>query len=131
MGTIFVGLTFALQLWFTKRINQTANRFLALAMVVMVLWMVRISAIDIRLPLQFSLALGPLIYFYVLKITQPEYQFHRKDLLHFSPLVLEVSIPLMEKQLSPFVQLLAIISVAFYLYRCRKLIESFYQHQKF
>ena len=41
------------------------------------------------LPLQFSLAIGPLIYFYVLKITRPEYKFHRQDLLHFSPLLLE------------------------------------------
>ena len=27
LGTIFIGLTFALQLWFTERINRAANRF--------------------------------------------------------------------------------------------------------
>ena len=67
LGTIFIGLTFALQLWFTKKTNQTANKFLALALAVIVLWMARVLDIDIRLgacftrwswlPLQFSLAL--------------------------------------------------------------------------
>src|SRR6202012_4194037 len=82
------------------------NRFLALAMVTIVLWLSRILGIDIRLsayvthwswlPLQFSLALGPLIFFYVLKITRPEYKFRRKDLLHFSPLLLELSAYVLE-----------------------------------
>jgi putative ABC transport system permease protein len=140
-GTLFIGFTFILLLWFTGRANRSANRFLAMALAVAALSIARILATDVqlgiyvpfwsRLPLQFSLALGPLIYFYVLKITQPEYKFRRKDLLHFSPLILELSIQLMEKRLLPFVQLLAFISVAIYLYRCRKLIESFYQQQKF
>jgi putative ABC transport system permease protein len=100
LGTVFIGLTFALLLWFTKSINRTANRFLALALVTIVLWMARILGIDGRLsaymphwswlPLQFSLALGPLIYFYVLKLTRPEYKFRLKDMLHFSPLLLEL-----------------------------------------
>ncbi|HZX60092.1 MAG TPA: ABC transporter permease, partial [Mucilaginibacter sp.] len=140
-GTLFIGFTFILLLWFTGKANKAANRFLAMALIVAVLWIARILAIDIqlaayvpfwsRLPLQFSLALGPLIYFYVLKITRPEYQFRRKDLLHFSPLILELAVQLFVKQLSPAVQLLAFISFAIYLYRCRKLIESFYQQQKF
>src|ERR1700760_3856279 len=96
---IFIGLNFALQLCFAKSINRTANRFLALALLTMILWMMRVLAIDIRLetylphwdrlPMQFLLALGPLIYFYVLKITRPEYKFGWKDLLHFTPLILE------------------------------------------
>ncbi len=140
-GTLFIGFTFILLLWFTGKANRAANRFLALALAVAVLWIARILAIDIGLsayapswsllPLQYSLALGPLIYFYVLKITRPDYQFRRNDLLHFSPLILELAVQLFAKQLSLFVQLLAFISVAFYLYRCRKLIESFYQQQKF
>ena len=157
-GMLFIGLTFTLLLWFTKRINQTANRFLALAMVTIVLWIARILGIDIglsayitnwsRLPMQFSLALGPLIYFYVLKITRPEYKFQFKDMLHFSPLLLELGAQALAirdsiktgaatyqtpafQQLNPILQLLAFISVVIYLYRCRKLIEGFYQQQKF
>src|ERR1700712_1777129 len=103
---IFIGLSFALLLAFVKSINRAANRFLALALVTMILWMIRILSIDIRLetylpgwdrlPMQFLLALGPLIYFYVLKITRPEYKFRWKDLLHFSPLLLELGAQLLE-----------------------------------
>ena len=123
---IITGLNFALLLGFTKRINLSANRFLALALVVMVLWMGHILAIDIRLPLQFSLALGPLIYFYVLKTTRPEYKFSRKGLFHFIPVLLEQVIPL-----KPLLQFLAIISVIIYLYLSNRLIERYYRRLKF
>jgi putative ABC transport system permease protein len=106
LGTIFVGLTFTLLLWFTRRINQIANRFLGLALATIALWMTWELGIDIRLatyfprwswlPLQFLLILGPLIYFYVLKITRPEYKFRSKDLLHFSPLLLELGAQALE-----------------------------------
>ncbi len=154
LGTIFIGLTFALQLWFTKSINRTANRFLALALGVMVLRMTWILAIDIRLetylpgwdqlPMQFLLALGPLIYFYVLKITRPEYKLKRKDLLHFSPVLLEQAALALEirestvtgaatyatsafQQLNPVLQLFIFISIITYLYHSHKLINNFYR----
>jgi len=126
LGTIFIGLTFALLLGFTKRINRSANRFLALALTVMVLWMVRILAIDIWLLLQLSLALGPLIFFYVLKLTQPDYKFSRKDLLQFIPVVLE-----QVTLLNPLLQLLTFISVSVYLYASHGLIKRFYGRLKF
>jgi len=152
------GLNFALLLWFAKRTSGVANRFLALALFTVVLWMTRILGIDIglsacipqwsRLPLQFSLALGPLVFFYVLKITRPEYKFRRRDLLYFSPLLLELGAQVREisqsiktgaatydtptyQQLNPVFQFLAFISVAICLYRCRALIENFYERQKF
>ncbi len=120
--------------------------------------MVWILGIDIRLaalfphwtwlPLQFSLAIGPLIYFYVLKTTRPEYKFRVKDLLHFSPLLLQQGVLLLEikesirtgaatydtlifKQLNPLLQLAAFISVSTYLYWSFRLIERFYQRLKF
>ena len=158
LGTIFIGLTFTLLLWFTKRINQAANRFLALALAIIVLRMALVLGIDIRLgtyfprwswvPLQFSLALGPLIFFYVLKITRPEYKFRGKDLLHFSPLLLEQGVMVLQiqeslrtgtpaydtqifQQLNSVLQLLAAISVITYLYLSHRLIEHFYQRLKF
>ena len=109
-----------------------------MALAIVVLWMVWVLGIDIRLdtylphwswmPLHFSLALGPLIYFYVLKITWTEYKFHWRDMLHFSPLLLEQGVLLLQvkesirtgaatydtltfQQLNPFLQLLAFISV--------------------
>jgi len=126
LGIVFTGLNFALLLGFTKRINRPANRLLALALVVMVLWMIRIPGIDTRFPLQFSLALGPLIYFYVLKLTLPEYKFGRKDLLHFMPVVLESFL-----LSSPVLPFLIFISVIAYLYCAHLLIQRFYNNQKF
>ena len=158
LGMISIGLTFALQLWFTKRINRAANRFLALALVTIVLWIARILGIDIglpayipnwsRMPLQFSLAFGPLLFFYVLKITRPEYKFRAKDMLHFSPLLLELGAQALEvrdsiktgaamydtqafQQLNPVLHLLAFISVVIYLYLANGLIERFYRRVKF
>jgi ABC-type antimicrobial peptide transport system permease subunit/AraC-like DNA-binding protein len=158
LGTVFIGLTFALLLWFARKANRLANRFLAIALAIVVLWIARILGIDIglstyisnwsRLPLQFSLTLGPLIFFYVLKITRPDYKFRRKDLLHFSPLLLELSVHVSEvresiktgaatyhtltfQQLNPVLHLLAFISVSIYLYQSHKQIRRFYKHLKF
>ena len=155
---LFVGLTIAVFLGLTKKTNQAANRFLALVMVTMVLWIARLLGIDVglstyiphwsRLPLQFSLAPGPLLYFYVLKITRPEYKFRWKGLLHFSPLLLELGAQAREvgdsiktgaatydtpayHQFNPVLQLLAFVSVVIYLYWCHRLIQDFYQRLKF
>jgi len=153
-GMIFIGLTFALLLAFAGTVNRGANRLLALALVTMTLWMIRILAIDISLntylphwdwlPTQFLLALGPLIYFYVLKITCPQYKFSWRDLLHFSPLLLEQGIFALEisestrtdaavyatqafQQLNPVLQLLIFTSVITYLYKSHKVIQNFYR----
>ncbi|MGF7072797.1 ABC transporter permease [Mucilaginibacter sp. 3215] len=158
LGAIFIGMGFALLLWFTKRINNAANRFFALALIVVVLHMARILAIDIqlatyipywsRLPLQFSLGFGPLIFFYVLKITRPKYKFRFRDLQHFIPLLLELCTQLLEindsiktgkaaydtltfHRLNPAFQLLAFISVIIYLYASHKLMANFYRSIKF
>jgi len=157
LGTIFVGLTFALLLWFTTRMNQTANRLMAVAVATVVLRMVWLFGIDVHLgalfphwswvPLQFSLALGPLIYFYVLKITRPEYKLRWKYMLHFSPLLLEqgaLALQVREsmktgaatydtqafQQLNPVLQLLAVFSVITYLYLSRRLIRGFHWRLK-
>lgn len=158
LGAIFIGLCFALQLGFAKKINRAANRFLSLALVVMVLWLLGLLGKDIGLeayfshwswlPLRFSLAFGPLIFFYVLKITRPEYKFRSNDLLHFSPLLLELTAQGLEVMdslktgaaidetptfhlLNPILQLLTFISVSIYLYVSLRLIERFYRDLKF
>jgi putative ABC transport system permease protein len=158
LGVIFLGLALAALLWFTQKVNKVANRFLALALIAIVLFIARILAIDIGLevyiphwswvPLQFLLGIGPLIFFYVLKLTRPKYKFRLRDLSHFIPLLLELSIQLLEvkesivtgaatyhtlvfHQLNQLLQILAFISVIAYLYASRKLIEKFYRHLKF
>lgn len=143
-------------LWFTDNINRTANRFLTLALVAMILWMIRLLAIDIKLetylpqwdvvPMHFLLALGPLMYFYVLKITYRTYKLTRKDLLHFSPLAIELGVSMLEivestktgaptyathvfKLAEPALQVLIFISAMTYLHLCRKRIQYFYIRQ--
>ncbi|UOE52152.1 ABC transporter permease [Mucilaginibacter sp. SMC90] len=100
------------------------------------------------LPLQFSLALGPFIYFYVLKVTRPEHDFGWRDILHFAPVLPEQLILLLEikesiitgkatydtlsfQQMIPVLQLAAFISVIIYLYLSFRLIENYYARLKF
>jgi len=129
---IIVGLVFALLLAFVRNVSRTANRFLALGLVTMIFWMVRVLVMDLRpgsrLPVQFLLAFGPLLYFYVLKITNPKPTLCWKDLLHFIPLLLEQAM-LPFQQLTPVLQLLIFISIIAYLRQSYKLILRFYTRQ--
>jgi putative ABC transport system permease protein len=135
LGTIFIGFTFVVLLWFSKTVNghrSTVNGYLALALLTIILWLVRV--LGFNYPLQFSLALGPFIYFYSLKTIRPEYIFRRKDLLHFAPLLLQQGYNFNLHQGNPFnfvMQLLATISVSIYLFRSYIIIKQFYRLQKF
>ncbi len=158
LGAIFIGFFLAVQLALAKKTNRAANRFLSLSLATMVLWLFWVLGRDIGLgayfprwnwlPLQFSLALGPLIFFYVLKTTMPAHKFRWKDLLHFSPLLLQQGALVLEvresirtgaatydtlifRQLNPVLELLVFISVSAYLYASYRLIERFYQRLKF
>lgn len=135
LGVIFIVLTFAFQLAIVKRANRAANRFLAMALAVVALWLLWVLGRDIGLeayfphwnllPLRFSLALGPLIYFYVRRITRPEEPFRLRDLTHFAPLLLE------QGAFVAICHTLAFISVGTYLYLSHRLIERFYRSRKF
>jgi putative ABC transport system permease protein len=118
-GAIFVSLTFASLLWFGKSRLRPANRFLAGLLLIGALWR--------WLPIQFLFAPGPLIYFYVLKMTRLAYKFRPKDLWHFSPLLLGLAF----QTLIPFLYLLLFASVIFYLYYCHALIGKFYRRLEF
>jgi putative ABC transport system permease protein len=141
-GMLFVSAAFILLLWFSGRANRTANRFLASALAIAMLGLGRVLAINLGLvgylcvPLQFTLAFGPLIYFYVLITIRPGYQFRRKDLLHFSPLLLELSvqgsgITRSLKTATLALNVLAFVSVLVYLYLCRNTIDNFYTKKTF
>jgi putative ABC transport system permease protein len=109
VGTLFSGLTLALLLGSSKRVSRTANLFLSSALAVIVL---KTGALTpLCLP-----ALGPLLYFYVRQLTIPDQRFHRKDMLHFSSLLVGFWLPAW----------LVLISVIIYLYLAHRLIEGFY-----
>lgn len=150
LGAVFMGLAFSLQLWFSKFFRRNVNRWFSLILLTMVLWLLNTVFNDIQLgnyfprwswlPLQFSLTLGPLVFFYVRSIARPEEKFTARDFLHFSPLLLEQGMHLLAviqsaytgaatyntpayKQWHPVLQSLAFISIAVYLYRCAKLVK--------
>jgi len=158
LGTIFVGLTFAWLLWFSRGNSRVANRFLSLALVTTALQLVWVLVSDSRpvgslshwnwFSSQFWLAVGPLIFFYMRKRTWPARSFSRKDLLYFCPLLLPWFILALEitissragaatyytvifQRLNTLVHLIAFMSVAVYLYWSRQLIERFYKGLKF
>jgi len=133
LATASAGLIVALLLWFAKGVNRGANRFLGLALVVMVLWIARVLAADLGIgelfPLRFSLALGPLIYFYVWRLAQPNAKFRWKYLLHSCPVLLEQGT--WAFKMDALLQPLAFVSVLVYLYQCNALIDRFYDRIKF
>ncbi|XHR97313.1 hypothetical protein ACFJIV_12040 [Mucilaginibacter sp. UC70_90] len=146
LGATFIGLCLSLQLGFAKKNDKAAARFLGLALLTMVLGLAELFGSEAgleaylpywnRLPLQWSLAPGPLIYFYVLKLTRPGYRLTWKDWLHFIPAVIEQTAFILEtkeslKPLHPGLLLPAFCSVMIYLYFSAGLIELFYRRQPF
>jgi putative ABC transport system permease protein len=118
LGVIFVGMTFAVLLWFSKGAGRTANIILGFALSATVL------------PLHGYLSIGPLIYFYVLNVTRRGYRFRWKDLLHFVPLVIEWAITFSGRFLPSLVLVLpecAFLSISLYLYRSQQLIWVYYR----
>jgi AraC-like DNA-binding protein len=154
LATISTGLIFTCLLFFVKRINRKANRFLGLALLVIVLWMSWVLSIDIQLgkyfpywswlPWQFSLSIGPLIYWYVRKLVNPGRKFKPVDWLHFNPLLIEqgvLVIEILESRkiggstydsaafaiLNPIVQALALVSVLTYLFLSLHLLRNYHR----
>ena len=141
IASIFIGTTFGSLLIFTKRINRKANFLLGLVVFIIVLWNIWVISIDFQftryftyfylIPLHYSLALGPLLYFYVKRMTNFSFHFSKKELLHFLPVILELCVHFLISreafttqktsiettifyQIIPIIQFLAIISVVSY-----------------
>lgn len=110
LGTLFIGLAFALLLALAKKSGQKADLWLSLALAVITL--TAGGHIPYILP-----ALGPLLYFYVRQLTDHERQFRIKDLLHFSPLLITSWLPVWT----------IMIYTVLYLYLCHHLIQQFYR----
>ena len=122
---LVTGIVFVLQLWFKKVSNRVANRYLSLALLSMALWLGGIIGADLKFwaqTPQFLLAYGPFIYLYTRNVTQPENRFRTKYLFHFMPVLL---IPVMN------FSVLALTSVAVYLFLSFRLIQHFYRGLKF
>lgn len=153
IASIFIGTTFALLLIFTKRINKKANVLLGLVTFIIVFWNIWILSLDFQInnyiphfyliPLNYSLALGPLLYLYVKKITNFSHRLSKRDSIHFLPLIIELTIHFMISrdalvndtigietntylQLMPIVQFFAIISIVTYCLYALKEIKAYH-----
>lgn len=88
-------------LWFSPQ-NKQSNRFLALLIFTIALWLIdhflRISDIYGQnanlyfLPIFYSFAFGPLIYFYVKSLVNQSFTFQKRDYLHFIPVLFQVGL---------------------------------------
>ena len=153
IASVFIGVTFGLLLIFTKRINRKANILLGLVTFIIVFWNIWILSLDFKvtnylpyfylIPLNYSLALGPLLYLYVKKITSFNYHISKKDSIHFLPLIIELTIHFIISRdalinnsigietdaylkLMPIVQFLAIISIVIYSIYALKTIKTYH-----
>ncbi len=155
-GSIFIAViievTFALLLFFGKKQNQVANRFLSLMLMIIAAWMFWTVSLGLGLnhyfpileiiPFTFSLAMGPAIYFYVKKLCQPQVTLSRSIWWHFLPVAVELSVHFANVLLAnaqgiafkktviflsvyPLIQLASIASIAIYIYFAFRLLKQF------
>ncbi|MBC6606717.1 helix-turn-helix transcriptional regulator [Hymenobacter sp. BT188] len=85
-------------LWFAPH-NQLPNRFLALLLLTIALWVLdglwRASGLYGQnaewyfTPIYYSLAFGPLLYFYVQSLVSQPFRLHRRHLWHFGPVLVQ------------------------------------------
>ncbi|SNQ44536.1 helix-turn-helix domain-containing protein [Cellulophaga lytica] len=153
IASIFIGTTFGLLLIFTKRANRKANILLGIVTFIIVFWSVWILSLDFQItnyltyfyliPLNYSLALGPLLYLYVKKITDFNYHISKKHGVHFLPLIIELTVHIIicrdalinnitavetdtYLKLMPIIQFLAIISIITYSIYSLKAIKFYH-----
>lgn len=113
-------LNFAFQLWFGKRLHREAGRVLALALLAFVTWLggKLVTDMGYELSLQFSMAIGPLIYWYVQRLTHPGQHWKWQDALYLFPLLLQ--------QIFRLPLALTLVSLLTYAVLSRKLIKDYY-----
>ena len=101
LAIINVGFFSAGLLWFSSQ-NRQANRFLAGLMAAISCWQIdgffRVSGLYGQnanlyfLPIFYSFAFGPLIYFYVKSLTNSGFRFERKHWWHFLPVAVQTGL---------------------------------------
>ncbi|TGE15197.1 helix-turn-helix domain-containing protein [Hymenobacter elongatus] len=88
-------------LWFGAQ-NRVPNRFLALLMLAIGLWLLdgffRVAGIYTHKPqwyfkpIYYSFAFGPLLYFYVQTLINHDFRFRRRHLWHFAPVLIQAAL---------------------------------------
>ncbi|MEZ4773586.1 MAG: helix-turn-helix domain-containing protein [Bacteroidia bacterium] len=102
IGTVIAQGFFAALLLLIQQNNLKANKYLGLLLLTFSLWLCdtffNISTIYQQnpnfyfLPIYFSLAFGPLVYFYTLAITDSRFTFSFREIGHFLPVLIQASL---------------------------------------
>lgn len=101
LAIISQGLFVVILLLF-KKANQKANRYLSVLIFIFILWLLdtffRVANLYGQnanlyfLPIYYSFAFGPLIFFYTKALTHPDFQFKRTHLWHFLPALFQAGL---------------------------------------
>ncbi|MBO0358851.1 helix-turn-helix domain-containing protein [Hymenobacter sp. BT186] len=93
---------FAAGLLWLARANQLPNRFLALLMLAIALWLLdgffRVASIYAQdpnwyfAPIYYSLAFGPLLYFYVRSLVNHDFRWRPRYWWHFAPVLVQAAL---------------------------------------
>jgi AraC-like DNA-binding protein len=102
LGVVISSSFFASILLWLSHQNKLSNRFLALLILSIALWLIdhflRISGIYSQnanlyfLPIFYSLAFGPLIYFYVKSLVNQSFTLQKNDFFHFIPVIFQAGL---------------------------------------
>lgn len=102
IGAVIAQGTFAALLIFLQRHNQHANRYLSLLVLSFSLWLCdtffRVAGVYQQnpdfyfLPIYFSFAFGPLMYFYTRTMTEKHFSLQLMHFLHFIPVLLQAAL---------------------------------------
>lgn len=107
---VATGLTLSLLLWMAPRGNRTANRCLSLLLTagictsIVFLPLIEMPALlapEFHLLFSLQLLPGPLLYFYARALTQPRFQWQRRDLWHLLPAPAMALLWLLQLPLAP------------------------------
>lgn len=145
LAGMFIGITFCCLLWFTKGQNRLTNRFLAMAVFSVVLWLLSIIGTHIGLtggfpvvgwiPLPILTAFGPFLFFYVQKVSHPNQKLTSKQLCHFCFLLMMLCLVWLgqkgKESFKAVMQLSTLVSVIWYLYLSHRSINNFHREIQF
>jgi len=150
---VIVAVTFGFLLLFTKKSNPKADRFLAAVMFIVAGWNISYLILSVNIyemiigiiwvPFNYTLALGPCLYFYVRHLTNLNNEPSQRMWPHFVPVLFQVGLFIAQVfiaipqgigylqtelylMVDPIINLLAIISMMVYGYFARKDIINYH-----
>ena len=152
--SVVIAITFGFLLMFSRYKHKMADRYLAAVMFIVAFWNISLLIVELRIyqfvigiiwvPLTYTLALGPCLYFYVRHMTRTGLTVEARVWPHFIPMVVQVGLFLAQvfigipqgkgyfqtelfQMVDPVINLLAITSLLIYGYFARAHIIQYHE----